>query len=285
MSAKKAVLVVSFGTAVAKTRVANIDILEREIALEFSGWEVRRAFTSGQVRTKINKEEGLKTDSTKEALQKLAAEGFDEVLVQSTHIIPGEEYERMLEEIKPFCQAGYFSSIKLGRPLLFYSGTELGQPDDYRIAVEALRTQLPEPCGRVVLMGHGTCHEADGCYDLLQNRIEAASLPVFTATVEGGRTFEAAVKWLEKTNAGQVTLMPFMLVAGDHVLNDMAGTQAGSWQSCLRSAGWRTLSYLHGLGENPAFRRIYAEHLRSAAPLTEQDAWNARRGRMKEAES
>ena len=276
-NAKKAILAVSFGTSVVATRVANIDLLEQELQAAYPDWEVRRAFTSKTVRARIAAEEGILIDSAQAALERLQQEGFDEVLVQPTHIIPGEEYDRLTEAMAQFHQSGAFATLKLGRPILCQEGTVAGQVDDFKIAVEALQTQLPA-CNdgertRVVLMGHGSGgHEADRCYDLLQERLDAAGLPVFTATVEGARTFEEAVEWLEREQAERVVLMPFMLVAGDHALNDMAGPEEDSWQSQLTEAGYRVESLLRGLGENPAFRKIYLQHVAEAAPFAETAA-------------
>ena len=261
---KKALLVVSFGTTAPETRAANIDTLEAELAASFAGWEVRRAFTSAVVRERILAEEGLQIDSPDAALQKLADEGFDEVWIQPTHIIPGYEFDRLRTSIRPFATAGTFGVLKLGRPLLYFEGKKPGEPDDYAIAAEALKYQLPADERPVILMGHGSGHLADRCYDLLQERLTAAGLAIFVATVEGGRTFEAALQWLKEKNAGEVTLMPFMLVAGDHAINDMAGDEADSWQSRLQASGFLVNSCLCGLGENAEFRRIYAQHLRVA---------------------
>lgn len=265
---KRAILAVSFGTAVPEARIANIDALENEMRHKFPGWEVRRAFTSGMVRAKISVEEGLAIDPPAAALGRLGRECFSEVIVQPTHIIPGDEYDRMRAAMVPFRCAGVFASLKIGRPLLFHAGTDPGQPDDYQIAVEALQAQLPKLNQanrvRVVLMGHGSGHVSDCCYDLLQARIETAGLPVFTATVEGSRTFEDALEWLRREDARQVMLMPFMLVAGDHAMNDMAGGEEESWQSRLSADGYRVESYMRGLGGNPAFRRIYLQHIEEA---------------------
>ena len=271
MQEKKAILVVSFGTTVAETRRANIDVLEQEIQATCPEWEVRRAFTSGMVRAKIAAEEGVRIDPPAEALDRLRRDGFRDVIVQPTHIIPGDEYDRLTMAMRPFLEERVFASLQLGRPLLYYEGAGPGQPDDYQIAVEALKKQLPafspEDNGRVVLMGHGTGHVSDSCYDLLQERIEAAGLPVFTATVEGSRTVEDALAWLGREKARRVVLMPFMLVAGDHAMNDMAGEEPDSWQSRLSEAGYQVESYLCGLGENPAFRRIYLQHVKDATEL------------------
>lgn len=268
MGKKKAILVVSFGTAVPETRAANIDLLENELREQFPDWEVRRSFTSRTVRAKIAAQEGVLIDPPAAALGRLGRDGFREVVVQPTHIIPGEEYDRLVDAMEPFRRAQVFASLKLGRPLLYHEGKNPGEPDDYRIAAAALQEQVPEcaPNGscRVVLMGHGSGHWADRSYDLLQQSLESAGLPVYTATVEGSRTFGDALSWLRSGAGTQVLLMPFMLVAGDHALNDMAGEEPDSWRGQLESAGYSVECIVRGLGERESFRRIYRQHILEA---------------------
>ena len=53
--------------------------------------------------------------------------------------------------------------------------------------------------------------------------------------------------------------MPFMLVAGDHAKNDMAGDDEDSWKMQLLRAGFEPEIILKGLGESPDFVEIYRE--------------------------
>jgi sirohydrochlorin cobaltochelatase len=279
----KAILVVSFGTTVPKTRFANIDALEAEIQATFPEWTVRRAFTSPTVRRRLVEREGLKIDTPQTALDRLANDGFREVVVQPTHIIPGDEFDRIVAAMEPFQRAGAFASLKLGRPLLFYEGNLSGQTDDFQMAVTAFETQLPRfipsESGRIILMGHGSGHAADRCYDLLQERIEAAGVPAFTATVEGSRTIGDAIDWLKTQEVRRVALVPFMLVAGDHAVNDMAGNEADSWQNQLQAAGYTVEVILQGLGENSAVRSLYLQHVREAKPFGRANSWEFDRNR------
>jgi sirohydrochlorin cobaltochelatase len=64
-----------------------------------------------------------------------------------------------------------------------------------------------------------------------------------------------------------VTLMPMMMVAGDHANNDMAGADADSHKSILEKEGFKVNTYIHGLGENPAVRKLFVERA--------DEAWNA----------
>lgn len=55
-----------------------------------------------------------------------------------------------------------------------------------------------------------------------------------------------------------------MLVAGDHVNNDMAGDEEDSAKSQLVKAGFTVDVYLHGLGENTKIQDLYVQHLKDA---------------------
>ncbi|SQC01335.1 anaerobic cobalt chelatase cbiK [Clostridium tetanomorphum] len=67
--------------------------------------------------------------------------------------------------------------------------------------------------------------------------------------------------------------MPFMLVAGDHATNDMAGDEEDSWKSILENEGFKVNIYLHGIGENENIQKIFIQHLQDCIdgnPLIEE---------------
>ena len=59
-------------------------------------------------------------------------------------------------------------------------------------------------------------------------------------------------------------MQPFMVVAGDHAIHDMAGPEPDSWKSRLEKAGYTVTCVLKGLGEYPGIRAVFAEHARRA---------------------
>ena len=89
---KKALLVVSFGTSYPETRTRTIDRIEEDLKNAFPDREFNRAWTSPKIIAKIRKRDGENIETPDQALDRLAAEGFDDILVQTTHIIAGYEY-------------------------------------------------------------------------------------------------------------------------------------------------------------------------------------------------
>jgi hypothetical protein len=63
-----------------------------------------------------------------------------------------------------------------------------------------------------------------------------------------------------------VHLMPLMLVAGDHAINDMASDEDDSWKTLFNAAGIPATPWLNGLGENPAVRDVRRPSAAGAEP-------------------
>ena len=122
-------------------------------------------------------------------------------------------------------------------------------------------------------MAHGTPDPSNAYYSVIQDRIESAGLKnTYIYTVEGTPRLENIIPILKAKGINHVTLMPFMMVAGDHATNDMAGDEPDSHKSQLLDAGFTVDTYLHGLGENQNIRHIYTERADEAWQALEETA-------------
>ena len=61
------------------------------------------------------------------------------------------------------------------------------------------------------------------------------------------------------TISHRLAMMPLMMVAGDHAMNDMAGDEEDSFKSMLLKEGFKVDTYLHGLGENSAVQNLFVK--------------------------
>ena len=200
-------------------------------------------------------------------MTKLKNEEYTDVIIQSTHLIPGEEYNTKILEVAAK-HKNDFQTIKIGRPVLTYSGDN--NTNDYKEFVKALKKQLPQNQGKdtqIIFMGHGSNHENGTVYSKLQLELDKQGVKGYVAVVEDGAepSFDSVLKKLAANKeTKKVLLMPLMLVAGDHANNDMAGEEEDSWKSILTAKGYAVEIYMHGLGENKAFQDIYVEHIKDA---------------------
>lgn len=254
---KKAIVVVSFGTSHEDTRKKTIEAIERGIAETFKDYQVFRAFTSKIIIKKLRENENLIVPTVKEAMEKLVEEGYTDVVIQPTHIINGIENENMLEDLSFYAKR--FSSFRIGKPLL-------SDIEDYKQLVNCIveENHVGEE-EAILLMGHGTSHHANAVYPAVDYTFRAEGYSnIYMATVEGYPTIEDAMGLMEKYNYKKVILIPFMIVAGDHAKNDMAGDEEDSWKSILEKAGYEVDCKLQGLGELEVVQEMFIRHIKEA---------------------
>ena len=148
-----------------------------------------------------------------------------------------------------------FDKISIGRPLLTYI-------DDYRETVEAVKKDLDKMDidEAVVFMGHGTEHESHSSYPAIEYMFRDYGINAFVGTVEGYPELEQVIKKLKNRNIKTVDLLPFMLVAGDHAINDMASDEEDSWKTILEKEGFNVKVHVKGLGENPYIQEKFKNH-------------------------
>ena len=87
---------------------------------------------------------------------------------------------------------------------------------------------------------------------------------VWLATVEGSNSFDNVLPKLKASGAKRVWLQPFMIVAGDHANNDLAGPEEDSWASRIKAAGMTPMPNLKGLGQLKGIQDIFLSHTQNA---------------------
>ncbi len=255
---KKAIIVASFGTSYVNALKNSIEIIENELRENFNDYEIFRSFTSHKIIRKLKLNQNINILTPEEVLEKLYIEKYDEVIIQPLHIIPGEEYEYVKNVVEEFKDKFY--SIKLGRPIFYYQGID-GVPDDYSLFIKSVDGILKEN-KNVVLFGHGTSHPASSVYGCIQTVLQDEGYEnVFVGTVEGYPSLNNVLNRLKRKNVKEVLLMPLMVVAGDHVLNDMASEEEDSWKTVLEAEGIKVNLFMKGLGEIREFRNLYIDRV------------------------
>ena len=254
---EKAILVVSFGTSYPDTCHRTIEALESDLSSHFSDRRFYRAWTSVIIRRKLAAQ-GKIIDSVDEALDRMHRDGIRDLLVQTTHILPGEEYALILDAVKKRCSD--FSSLRIGAPLLV-------DHSDLEELAHILESGFPQVESESLLafMGHGSeCLDAP-VYEELEACFRKDGYDRFcVGTVEFEPGFAPILDRVRRERPHKVYLSPLMVVAGDHANNDMAGDAPDSWRSQITGEGVETECILKGLGEYPEVRQMYIRHAEAA---------------------
>ena len=261
---KDAMVVMSFGTTYKDTRVKTIDATVDAIKAAHPNTKVITAFTSHIIRDRIQQKEGITYPTPEEALAELKKDGYTRVALASLDVIPGMEYNYDAAVYNLY--KNDFKKMTLGTSLMYWMGQE-NQTDQVIETLKAVQSQFPK-LGKedgLLIMAHGTPDPSNAYYSVIQDRIHTLGMKnVFIYTVEGTPNLEQVIPQLKLHGIKHVTLMPFMMVAGDHANNDMAGNEPDSHKSILEKEGFKVDTYIHGLGENQNIRNLFVERANEA---------------------
>lgn len=254
----KAILLVAFGTTVEEAWGA-FDTLENMVKEDYPNLPVSWAFTSKIVRKRL-KAAGTAVDSPEEAFLKLKNVGIKHITIQSLHLIPGIEFDKLSKSIHEYADS-LFEKVTIGMPLL-------NDQRDIDLVTKSLFTIIPEKRQKneaVIFMGHGSENHASGqIYVTLNKLLSEKDSRVMLATVEGHPTFNQILEKIKTTQIKKCWLIPFMSVAGVHVRDDMAGDGDDSWKSILAKNEIESISLFTGIGEHRVIAQIWLDHLKDA---------------------
>ncbi len=254
---KQAILVVSFGTTFAETRRVTIDRIEQYLADAFPECVIYRAWTSRMIIRKLKERDGIVIDTVPEALKRMAGDGITSVKIQPTHILNGLENDRM--------KADAMTCVDLFKEMTFADPLLTSQEDIFR-AAQIVADKFPQVSDdtALVLMGHGTDHYVNTIYAALDYALKDKGYShIYVGTVEAYPSLETVMTRLKEGDYKKVILTPFMIVAGDHARNDMAGEDDASWKSQLEKGGYEVECVVKGLGEYEEISEMLSEHCRA----------------------
>lgn len=270
---QRLLLAVSFGTSFADTREKTIGAIERRLEERFPDCTVQRCFTSRMIRKKLLERDGLEIYSPEEAMRNAQEKGIRELIVQPLYLMHGFEHRRLMEAVRE--AAPSFDKLAVGKPLL-------SDDTDFSTMADAILRNLtaPEPDTAVVLMGHGnekktrhipenTKAEIMSARDIQDNAVfaglqqslrKAGADNYFVATVEGEPEIGDILPVIKERGFRKVILAPFMVVAGDHARNDLAGEDEDSWKNIFTRSGFQVETVLRGIGEWEEVQDLFAAH-------------------------
>lgn len=260
---KKALVVISFGSTFDETRKQDIGGIEYALATAFPAYDQYRAFTSKIIRRRLAAR-NVFVDDTETILNKLVDLGYEEVILQPTHLLHGEEFEQKILALRDKFLP-LFQKIIISQPLIV-------SEEDFKLVAAALLRQLPalQPREGVIFMGHGSPRANNSSfgytYVKLQETFDELEAPFLVGTVEDEDmpNLATVLAKLQQRGYKHVHLYPLMVVAGDHANNDMYSDEPDSWKSQIEALGITTTGHLNGIGRFTSIQALYVQHVLTA---------------------
>lgn len=276
---KKAILLVAFGSTWQQA-YDTFDQIVTDYKANFPGWDVYLSFSSIECINNARAGENVAPKSYYDPehwLNAIGLAGYEQIVVQSLQVIPGEEYRNVRDSfVKNFMnnKNGNFTTeylksldrnVVIGTPLM-------AEESDAEALAEVLNKEADIKAalaeGIVAFMGHGNPEGYDYYggnirYVQLEKYLRAINENYYVGTVDMDQTLVDDV--LEHISGGPVTyqvgaitmdvtydanptmkaqLYPLMSIAGDHAHNDMADEEdEESWVSKFNAVGIETAAY------------------------------------------
>lgn len=275
----KVILLVAFGSTWEQA-YDTFDKVVDDYKAQFSGWDVYLSFSSAICINNARAGENVDPKDYYDPehwLTAIGLAGYQQIVVQSLQVIPGEEYRRVRDSyVKDFMnnRNGDFSDkymksidrqVVVGTPLMAEESdaktlaTTLNNESDIKAAVAN---------GIVAFMGHGNPEGYDYYggnvrYLQLESYLRQISSNYYVGTVDMDETYAEDV--LKHIHGGHFTyqvgdmavdayyaanlskqaqLFVLMSIAGDHAHNDMADDEDDeSWYSLFNADGIETEAY------------------------------------------
>ncbi len=235
--------------------------IEKELSKAFPGFEIRRALLDQEViGERIAR--GEEAESLTDALDRLAGEGVKELLVQPTLLTEGEEYEALKKTLEAY--AGYFDTVRLGKPLLRdeESAASLG---------EALSSALKRYIRRdTLLVLVGGAQDAQDAYGFLQ---AAMGDNVLAVSAAGEGAFDKAKEAIEAAGFKKLVLIPLTMEAGLLGNEVLGGAGEESWRKLLQAEGYQVEWSTYGLAQYAGVRGLLVDLAGEAETIAIPEGW------------
>jgi sirohydrochlorin cobaltochelatase len=196
--------------------------VDARLKAHFYDHDIHWAFTSRIVRHHLKKR-SISTILPSEMIANLADQGHRWAVVQSFNMICGHEFHRLINDVQhDRCR------ISIGHSLL------CSQKDHHNVAQALSPVFSQNDQEAVVLVGHGTDHCTWTVYPAFYQRLRK----MYGKRAYGGmieEDYPARAMLIDKIKSDgfrRVRLLPFMLVAGMHFEEDLAGSE-DSWKTAF----------------------------------------------------
>ncbi len=246
------IVMAAFGTtSQAEATYMRIDGQVREA---FPGHEIHWAYSSRTIKQVVQSRQERVIRHPNETLQHLHAAGHSWAVVQSVLLTCGHEFHRLFQEI-----ASLDIRSSIGMPLLT-------APDDHLRTAGCLEPIIrAHPKKAILLLGHGTDHPCWTTYPAFQQVArQQFGDRIFVGVVEQSPPSQGLIARIIEAGFTEVLLVPLLLVAGRHYINDLMADTPGSWRSRLLAAGLAPEPVAQGVGCLPCIGEIFCDHIREA---------------------
>ncbi|MCR5612603.1 sirohydrochlorin cobaltochelatase [Treponema sp.] len=259
-SSKKEIIIASYGTTYDKTRTITIGGIENAFREAFPDYKIERVFTFQVFIDALKKKNKLKVLNIEEALEKALSEGVEEIVIQPTFVLTGNELNKFFDRAKEY--ESKFKKMTICAPLIT-NDTEMKEVA--KIFVERT-SKYDDGQTAVCIMGHGNDSDSNLMYKKMEKYLhKIGKTNYFVGTVHDDNSVSEILEALsDRKDCKNVVLIPMMITAGEHIIHDMAGEDDDSWKNIFSKNNYKVICIFEGMGQNYEFQEMFVNQTKKA---------------------
>lgn len=250
---KKAIIIVSYGSSSYNAGNNFVLTLQEQLKSVFHDYAVYPAIiTHNYTQDK---------DSTVlpflfKVLEELHNNKITSLYILPTFLLPGHSFLKMQQTLADYQHL--FNEINICKPLLATKGC-------YQSISMSLATLYPIHHKEIVIfLGHGSSYSSSIYYSDLETYLHNNHhINYSVLTLDFISDIEDFIAGLHVRGIKYIRLVPLLMLAGYHVLHDMAGKHQDSLYSVLTAAGFEVDCILSGLGNEPLIQQLFIEQMKT----------------------
>lgn len=261
---KKCILLIGFEC---KNYRAVFDNIESKITEIYENYDIQHIFFRQIMIDKTTKKEKKLYYEIEKTMDRLAAEGVSEVVIQPDFIMNGYEYEKIRDDLKPY--TNLFLTLKIGRPLL-------STMEDYDAVIKILseeaeanaKAQIAEYTKKntaIIFWSYGTDHYVNATYSQMDSQFKSKGYEnIFVITTEGYPSLNDMIVNIAESEYDNIVLLPLMIRKEEDAKNQMMGKTEEDLKTKLQEKGFQVYSIQKGIEEYQGIQNLFITHIQEA---------------------
>lgn len=211
-----ATIIVNHGTSKVENQKEAIGFLRKKVKEKYENSLVKSYMASDKIRKKVENKDLCQ--DLEEILSEFRKKNIKDVRFLMAYVLRGIEYEKVMKKAGQLNEDGFFN-FTFTKALL-----EEKNNDEILNFLEELVENDPS-----LVIFHGSPKKNLEEFEKFEEKIKNSDKNLYFSSFED-RNFDDLIDELKEKNIGKIKVIPFLIIAGNHVSKDIGGEKENSYK-------------------------------------------------------
>lgn len=215
-----ATIIVNHGTSKIENQKEAIGFLRKKVKEKYKNSLVKSYMASDKIRKKV-KDKKLCQD-LEEILNECRKKNIKDIRFLMAYVLRGIEYEKVMEKANQLNEDGFFT----------FTFTKALREEKNNDEILNFLGELGENEPSLVIF-HGSPKKNLEEFEKFEEKIKNSDKNLYFSSFED-RKFDDLINEFKEKNIGEIKVIPFLIIAGNHVSKDIEGEKENSYKKVFK---------------------------------------------------